>query len=214
MGELPARTRLDLPGNDPGTELIDFDQVQLPMVVRSPRPGDRFQPLGMHGASRPLADFFRGCQIPRDRRVQIPLVCDQDGIIWVVGHRIADRVKRTEQTRRHPWLAGDPGIAVNPSFFAIGGFDRFLGLMEKAEYLLVVGPFPGLEQATQPVESGRGFVGPAEPGIRHGGDGQIERGRLGCRTGGGTGEGLEGFDRLGGFTGAVRAPGPGLGGIR
>jgi tRNA(Ile)-lysidine synthase len=27
------------------------------------------------------------------------LVCDQIGIIWVVGHRIADRVKVSEKTR-------------------------------------------------------------------------------------------------------------------
>ena len=44
----------------------------------------------------PLADFFRGRHVPHDRRACIPLVCDREGIIWVVGHRIADRVRRTE----------------------------------------------------------------------------------------------------------------------
>jgi tRNA(Ile)-lysidine synthase len=27
-------------------------------------------------------------------------VCDQLGIVWVAGHRIADRVRITDQTRR------------------------------------------------------------------------------------------------------------------
>jgi len=92
--------RMDLPPDLPDTELIDFDQVHFPMHVRPPAPGDRFEPLGMGGSSTPLADFFRGRRIPRDQRARTPLVCDQLGIIWVAGHRIADRVKRTEQTIR------------------------------------------------------------------------------------------------------------------
>ena len=92
--------RMDLPPDLPDAELIDFDQVHFPIRVRPPAPGDRFEPLGMGGSSTPLADFFRGRRIPRDQRVCTPLVCDQIGIIWVAGHRIADRVKRTEQTRR------------------------------------------------------------------------------------------------------------------
>ena len=39
-----------------------------------------------------------GTSFPRN--VRTPLLCDAAGIVWVVGHRIADRVKVTEQTRR------------------------------------------------------------------------------------------------------------------
>jgi tRNA(Ile)-lysidine synthase len=92
--------RMDLPPNVPDTELIDFDQVHFPLHVRAPAPADRFEPLGMGGSTTPLADFFRGRHIPRNQRARTPLICDQLGIIWVAGHRIADRVKRTEQTRR------------------------------------------------------------------------------------------------------------------
>ena len=68
--------------------------------IRSPAPGDRFEPLGMGGRSTPLADFLRGRRVPRGRRAHQPLLCDQRGIIWVVGQRIADRVKITPQTKR------------------------------------------------------------------------------------------------------------------
>jgi tRNA(Ile)-lysidine synthase len=80
-------------------ERIDLDQIVGLLRVRAPAAGDRFDPLGMDGNSMALADFFRGRHVPRARRALTPLVCDERGIVWVVGHRIADRVKRTEQTR-------------------------------------------------------------------------------------------------------------------
>jgi tRNA(Ile)-lysidine synthase len=90
---------------NPGAEMtvdetIDLDQTSVPLVVRPARPGDRFAPLGMMGQSMALADFFRGRNVAREKRARVPLVCDQIGVIWVVGHRIADRVKVSEKTKR------------------------------------------------------------------------------------------------------------------
>jgi tRNA(Ile)-lysidine synthase len=84
----------------PRDETIDLDRIVPPLSVRSAVPGDRFQPLGMGGKSTPLNDFFRGSRVARQARVQSPLLCDKLGIVWVVGHRISDRVKVTEQTSR------------------------------------------------------------------------------------------------------------------
>src|SRR5207244_9505984 len=95
-----GRVVVTIDPDGPCDESIDFDRLAFPLSIRAPVPGDRFEPLGMGGNSMPLADFFRGRHVPRDRRVGIPLVCDQHGIVWVVGHRIAERVKVTEQTRR------------------------------------------------------------------------------------------------------------------
>jgi tRNA(Ile)-lysidine synthase len=81
-------------------EIIDRDRLEPPLVIRVPLPGDRFAPLGMGGRSTPLADFFRGRAIPRGQRARTPLLCDRLGIVWVVGHRIAERVKVTGDTRR------------------------------------------------------------------------------------------------------------------
>jgi tRNA(Ile)-lysidine synthase len=96
---------------DPGEwrdESINRDRLTGPLFLRAPLPGDRFEPLGMQGRSTPLADFFRGRHVPRDRRERTPLLCDQLGIVWVVGHRIADRVKVTEQTRQVLGLRWEP----------------------------------------------------------------------------------------------------------
>jgi len=101
----------DDPDGPPHDEAIDLDRLYPPLWVRAPLPGDKFNPLGMGDRETPLNDFFRGRQVPRDRRARTPLVCDRLGIVWVVGHRIAHRVRLTESTTRRAWLrweaAGD-----------------------------------------------------------------------------------------------------------
>jgi tRNA(Ile)-lysidine synthase len=87
----------DAPG--PWDEILDHDRLEPPLIVRVPASGDRFAPLGMGGKSMPLADFFRGRGVRRERRARTPLVCDRLGILWVVGHRIAERAKLTDETR-------------------------------------------------------------------------------------------------------------------
>ena len=52
-----------------------------------------------------MADFFRGRDVSPDRRARTPLVCDRVGIVWVVGHRIAERVKVVSNTRRRLMLS-------------------------------------------------------------------------------------------------------------
>ena len=97
---------------DCGDETIDLGQLVPPLSVRAPTQGDRFSPLGMTKGSMPLADFLRGRHVPRPERSHVPVVCDQNGIAWVVGHRIAERVRVTGQTREKLgllWVTGKPG---------------------------------------------------------------------------------------------------------
>ncbi len=57
--------------------------------IRSRRPGDRFQPLGM-AHQKKLQDFFTDDRIPESWRDRVPLLITERGIAWVVGHRIAE----------------------------------------------------------------------------------------------------------------------------
>lgn len=119
----PEPRPLDVPGSapwpggrvvatlDPSTprdETIDLDCVSLPLCVRAPVPGDRFNPLGMGTQGMPLNDFFRGRGVAQSERSQTPLVCDRSGILWVVGHRISDSVKWTDQTVHPLGLRWEP----------------------------------------------------------------------------------------------------------
>jgi len=77
---------------------LDADAVQWPLTARTPRPGDRFTPLGMTGTKK-LSDFLIDAKVAPADRKKVVVLCDRDGPVWVVGHRIAHRVRRTDATR-------------------------------------------------------------------------------------------------------------------
>ncbi|MBX6316168.1 MAG: tRNA lysidine(34) synthetase TilS, partial [Isosphaeraceae bacterium] len=102
-GEAPwlgGRIVASLDPSQPSDETIDLDRLEPPLWVSPPRPGDRLDPLGMGGRHQDVGDLLRGRGVPREERGRVPLVRDARGIVWVVGHRIAHRVRRTEATRR------------------------------------------------------------------------------------------------------------------
>jgi tRNA(Ile)-lysidine synthase len=79
---------------------LDADLTEGRLRVRTVRAGDRFQPLGMSGASVKLQDFFINIKLPRRARAKWPLVCVNDEIAWVGGLRLAHPFRVTENTRR------------------------------------------------------------------------------------------------------------------
>jgi tRNA(Ile)-lysidine synthase len=62
--------------------------VPFPWQVRTFRPGDRIQPLGMTGRKK-VKDLFIDEKIAIARRAVIPLVFSGDELIWIVGLRTA-----------------------------------------------------------------------------------------------------------------------------
>ena len=87
---------------------LDLEALGRGLQVRSRRPGDRFQPLGMTQQKK-LQDFFTDARIPESWRDRVPLLVTDRGIAWVVGHRIAEWARV-----RTP--AEDPGAAYSVSF--------------------------------------------------------------------------------------------------
>jgi tRNA(Ile)-lysidine synthase len=79
-------------------EVFDLDELSLPLEVRTRRPGDRFAPFG--GRTRKLQDILVDDRIARRERDSLPLLCDQDGILWAIGSRRAGRASVKENTRR------------------------------------------------------------------------------------------------------------------
>ena len=77
---------------------FDLQKTGRNLCVRSRRPGDRFQPLGMN-MTKKLHEFMVDVKIPRSWRGRIPIVCSPRQIIWVAGWRIDDRVKLTEDSK-------------------------------------------------------------------------------------------------------------------
>ncbi len=79
--------------------VMDWSKITEPLVARSIRPGDRFQPLGLSGRKK-VSDYLTDRKVASVYRDEIPVLCDRDGIIWLVGYEIADRVKVVGTTRK------------------------------------------------------------------------------------------------------------------
>ncbi len=78
---------------------IDAGKVRGSLRLRQRRDGDRFKPLGMNGTKK-LKDFFIDRKIPVERRDSIPLLADEDNIIWVVGLQMNEDYKLTAATEK------------------------------------------------------------------------------------------------------------------
>jgi tRNA(Ile)-lysidine synthase len=85
------------------TCVLDADRAGATLLVRRPRRGDRFRPLGMRTAKK-LSDFFIDAKVPRRERERSALVTNGPEIVWVADHRVDDRFKVTDRTSRYLWL--------------------------------------------------------------------------------------------------------------
>jgi tRNA(Ile)-lysidine synthase len=83
----------------PWKAYLDAEKLSFPLLLRPPRPGDRFVPLGMKGR-RKLKDFFIDLKVPSEERPRVPLLVSGDAIAWVCGFRIDERFKVEDGTRR------------------------------------------------------------------------------------------------------------------
>jgi tRNA(Ile)-lysidine synthase len=82
---------------DPCRAYFDLSRLSFPLTVRPPAPGDRFTPLGASGSQK-LKKFFIDHKIPRQNRTMAPVLADRKRIIWLMGQRMDDHVKVTEDT--------------------------------------------------------------------------------------------------------------------
>jgi tRNA(Ile)-lysidine synthase len=74
------------PGGRPATAFFDGDRMPFPWHLRTFRPGDRIQPLGMNGRKK-VKDIFIDCKIPLAQRRRTALLFCGGELIWIVGLR-------------------------------------------------------------------------------------------------------------------------------
>jgi len=80
-------------------EYIDYGKIVNTLVIRPWHRCDSFTPLGLKGRKK-ISDLFVDSKIDRRDRHTIPLLCDGENIIWVVGIRMNEHYKITSTTRR------------------------------------------------------------------------------------------------------------------
>lgn len=83
----------------PQVAQLDYDKLTFPLQIRKWQQGDRFRPLGMKG-SKLLSDFFVDQKMTTRQKEECQVLTTADGqIVWVVGRRIDDRFKISENTK-------------------------------------------------------------------------------------------------------------------
>ncbi|MGC9354064.1 MAG: tRNA lysidine(34) synthetase TilS, partial [Mariniphaga sp.] len=78
---------------------LDMEKLDFPLLIRKWRPGDYFQPLGMQGFKK-ISDFLIDEKIPVHQKENTWLLCSGQKVVWVMGHRIDNRFKISEATRK------------------------------------------------------------------------------------------------------------------
>lgn len=100
----PARFRATAPppaesvGNhEPGVAYFALTDIEPPLLLRTPRPGDRMQPFGMKGTKK-ISDIFTDKKIPLRRRDKMLVIADQKRILWLVGVTTSETTRITDKT--------------------------------------------------------------------------------------------------------------------
>ena len=83
---------------DKNIKQFDFDKLKGNLRIRNRKNGDRFVPFGMSGYKK-IKDYFIDNKIPRDMRDKIPLLVDDENIIWIVGYAMSDLYKVSADTK-------------------------------------------------------------------------------------------------------------------
>lgn len=79
-------------------KLFDYDNIEKEIIIRYRKDGDRITPLGMKG-SKKLKDIFIDLKIPREKRDNIPILCFDDKISWIVGYKTSQESRITNDTK-------------------------------------------------------------------------------------------------------------------
>lgn len=77
---------------------LDAAALNTPLVLRTRRRGDRFQPQGLGGHTTKLSAFMINTKIPQAWRDYIPLLDAAGQIVWVAGYRVAQNAATGPQT--------------------------------------------------------------------------------------------------------------------
>jgi tRNA(Ile)-lysidine synthase len=76
---------------------LDYNKLKFPLTLRKWKQGDFFYPIGMKGKKK-ISDFFTDQKFSIIEKENTWILCSNDDIVWIVGWRIDDRFKLTNNS--------------------------------------------------------------------------------------------------------------------
>jgi tRNA(Ile)-lysidine synthase len=95
------------PPADPWRVAVDVGEV-TELTVRPRRPGERFRPLGMGGHTALVSDVMIDRKLPAASRGRWAIVALPEHLVWLVGHRLDERVRVRADTAQSVTLIAVP----------------------------------------------------------------------------------------------------------
>ena len=80
---------------------VDADKCGKRLFLKTITAGDRFTPCGLDGHTQKVSDVFTNLKVSRWIRNLYPLVCNENEILWIPGHRISEYCKIDQETTNY-----------------------------------------------------------------------------------------------------------------
>ncbi len=79
------------------TKWFDYDKIKNTVLIRTRKTGDYIQ-IDSKGSRKKIKTLFIDEKIPREKRELLPLLADGAHIMWVIGGRMSEAYKVSEET--------------------------------------------------------------------------------------------------------------------
>ena len=81
------------------TKWFDYDKIKNTILLRTRQLGD-FMQINKEGGTKSLKEIFINDKIPKEQRNIVPLLCDGEHVMWIVGSRISEAYKVSDESKK------------------------------------------------------------------------------------------------------------------